>query len=535
MAKSRTRVKALTLFVLIAAVALAASLRASAFDMVEFAWPIVGSAQLTISGNPYDLTFAETVNLTTKTDLVLNLNLGKWRNNLTMSFMLKNGNLPSEGVLKIGQIGIYLDRWRIVSIYDKLTITAGDTAAPSIFTRYMSGSSLYGASMQAGGTLPGALKDTNFTITGMGGKNSTSRGISSTTMDVAGLALEFSYLKSMRYSVAYTEGLRPGTDIKLGSAMFYYNFDTNAITLDGAYSYEAVSGKQGWTGSVNYSGNFQRKVALTSNLSYTSGQFTRIAASSPSSGGVVTAAANLTVNLAPVWKGSETVGIKTRFTKDNIEATKPSSISSFDASISYSASGFAPSASASASYALAASSNDLTPKTVSTIKHSLDLRYSYQANIEQSRLSVSMNVAPSVSLNKVNDDALVAVSSGLSASLYAGSTNVTGKAEMRVTGAKLSETMTFAPSLSISVSTSFAKPAISMGATISVSNSSTLNYGTSTITSDVSYLEIDPNISWRISESFSIYAKYSGKLRFGTSVPNTTWIDTFSMGLGFKL
>src|SRR5512133_3924579 len=105
MPKVRLRLEALVVGLLMVISVLSACTPALAFKPVEFAWPVQGSAQLMISGNTYDITFAETINFTAKTDLVLNLNLGKWRHNLTMSLMLKNGNLPVEDVLKIGTFG----------------------------------------------------------------------------------------------------------------------------------------------------------------------------------------------------------------------------------------------------------------------------------------------------------------------------------------------------------------------------------------------------------------------------------------------
>lgn len=535
MPKVRLRLEALVVGLVMVISVLSACTTALAFKPVEFAWPVQGSAQLMISGNTYDITFAETINFTAKTDMVLNLNLGKWRHNLTMSLMLKNGNLPVEDVLKIGKFGFYLDRWRLVSTYEKLTITAGDTAVPNVFAKYMSGSSLYGASIMVGGNLPGAMKDTSFTLSGMGGKNSTGRGISSTTMDVAGLALELQYLKSLKFNLGFTEGLRQDTDIKIGSAMLAYSFEANNISLDAAVSHEAFSSKLGWYGALNYSGSFQRKVALSSSLSYTSNDFRKISAASPETGGALSSAANLTFYLTPTWKGSETLGLKAGYSKDNLEGTKESSLQTFDAGISYSASGFAPSTSASASYSFTAVSNDSLPKTVNNTRHALDLRYSHQAIINKSRLSVNMSVIPSLLLNKVKDDVTFAMTNSLSASLNINRTTITGKAEMRVNANRLSTTLSFAPSLDLAVSTSFIKPAISLSAALKLSNSSTLNYSTSTISSDVSYLDVLPRVTWRISDSFSLYGNYSGKLRFGASVVTPTWTDTYGFGISFRL
>ncbi len=505
-----------------------------AFDKVEFAWPFVGSLKLDMTGTS-DITFAETVQFTTKVNMTLALNTATWRHNLMMSYVLKNGNLPEEDLIKVGALGLYLERWRLISTYDKLTITAGDTAAPNMLTGYMAASSLYGATIQLGGNLPGALKDVSYSIAGMGGKNSASRGISSTTMDVAGLGLELQYLKNLKLGLSFVEGIRTGTDANVGSASIAYMYETGSVVLDGALSLEEVSGNRGWFASVTYSDYYAKKVSLITNVSYTSSRFNKVSPVSPPNGGTIFTSAGLNLQLTPTWKGSESLSFKAKFSKDNLEGDKPSSVQSFEGGLTYSASGFAPATSASASYTFTAAANDLEPKTVDSMKHQIDLKYTNQQMINKTRLTVNVALSPSASVDRAADNLSLAMASTASASLFMSTTTITGKADMKVSGNRNAGTMTFAPSMDLTVNTSFKKPAITIAATLRVSNSSTLKYTTGTITSDVSYLDVAPSVNWKISDKVSLYAKYSGKLRFGSTVPNISWTDVFSTGISFRL
>ena len=507
---------------------------ALAFDKVEFAWPVAGNLKLDITGTS-DITFAETVQFTTKMNMTLTLNMGAWRHNLAMSYVLKNGNLPEEDLIQVGELGLYLERWRLVSSYDKLTVTAGDTASPNMLTGYMASSSLYGATIQVGGNLPGALKDVSYTLAGMGGKNSASRGISSTTMDVAGLGLELQYLRSLKLGLSFVEGIRTGTDANVGSATLAYMSETGSVVLDGALSLEDVSGNRGWFASVSYSDYYAKKASLSTNISYTSSRFNKVSPVGPPNGGTISASAGLNLQLTPAWKGSESLSIKARYSKDNLEDDKPTSVQSFEGGLTYSASGFAPSTSASASYTITAAANDLEPRTVDSVKHQIDLKYTNQQMINKSRLTVSVALSPAANVDNATDNMSLSMSSTASASLFMSSTTVTGKAEMKVAGNRNSGTMTFAPAMDLTVNTSFKKPAITIAATLKLSNSSTLKYATGTITSDVSYLDVAPSVTWKVSDSVSLYAKYAGKLRFGSSVPNTTWTDVLSTGISFRL
>ncbi len=507
---------------------------ALAFDKLEFAWPFVGSLKLDITGTS-DITFAETVQLTNKMSMVLNLNVGKWRHNLMMAYVLKNGNLPEEDIIKVGSIGLYLERWRLVSTYDKLTITAGDTAAPNMLTSYMSSSSLYGATVQVGGNLPGALKDVSYSLSGMGGKNSASRGISSTTMDVAGLGLELQYLRSLKLGLSFVEGIRTGTDANVGSATLAYMFETGSVVLDGALSLEDVSGNRGWFASVSYADYYAKKASLTTNISYTSSKFNKVSPVVPPNGGTLSASAGLNLQLVPEWKGSESISVRAKYSKDNLEDDKLTSVQSFEGGLTYSASGFAPSTSASASYTLTTASNDLEPKTVDSVKHQLDLKYTNQQMINKSRLTVNVGLSPSASIDRATDNLSLSMTSTASASLFMSSTTITGKAEMKVSGNRNAGTMSFAPSMDVTVNTSFKQPAITIAATLKVSNSSTLKYETGTITSDVSYLDFAPSVTWKINDKVSLYAKYAGKLRFGSMVPKPSWTDVFSAGITYRL
>jgi len=507
---------------------------AAAFDKVEFAWPFVGNLKLDITGTS-DVTFAETVQFATKVNMTLSLNAGEWRHNLAMSYVLKNGNLPEEDIIKVGELGLFLERWRLVSTYDKLTITAGDTAAPNMLTGYMSSSSLYGATVQVGGDLPGALKDVSFSLSGMGGKNSSSRGISSTTMDVAGLGLELQYLRSLKLGLSFVEGIRTGTDANVGSGTLSYMFDTGSVVLDGALSLEEVSGDKGWFASVSYSDYYAKKASLSTNISYTSSRFNKVSPVGPPNGGTIYASAGLNLQLTPTWKGSESLALRAKYSKDNLEGDKPTSVQSFEGGLTYSASGFAPSTSASASYTFTAAVNDLEPKTVDSVKHQLDLKYTNQQMINKSRLTVNIALSPAASIDKAADNLNLSMAGSASASIFMSTTSITGKAEMKVSGNRGAGTMSFAPSMDLTLNTSFKKPAITVAATLKVSNSSTLKYATGTITSDVSYLDVAPSVTWKISDSVSIYAKYAGKLRFGSTVPNTTWTDVISTGISFRL
>lgn len=507
---------------------------ALAFDKVEFAWPFVGNLKLDVTGTS-DITFAETVQFTTKVNMTLTLNAGAWRHNLAMSYVLKNGNLPEEDLVKVGELGLYLERWRLVSTYEKLTITAGDTAAPNMLTDFMASSSLYGATVQIGGNLPGVLKDVSYSLAGMGGKNSASRGISSTTMDVAGLGLELQYLRNLKLGLSFVEGIRTGTDANVGSASLAYMFDTGSLVLDGALSLEDVSGDKGWFASVTYSDNYAKKASLVTNISYTSSRFNKVSPVGPPNGGTIYASAGLNLQLTPAWKGSESLSMRAKYSKDNLEDDKPTSVQSFEAGITYSASGFAPATSASATYTISAAANDLEPKTVDSVKHQLDLKYTNQQMINKSRLTVNVALSPSASIDSAADNLSLAMTSSASASLFMSSTTLTGKAEMKVSGNRNAGTMSFAPSMDLTVNTSFKKPAISVAASLKVSNSSTLKYATGTVTSDVSYLDFAPSVTWKINDSVSLYAKYAGKLRFGSLIPKPSWTDVFSTGVSFRL
>ncbi len=534
MAIMRMRPSALAAFASVLLILASSAPAALAFDKVEFAWPFVGNLKLDITGTS-DVTFAETVQFTTKMNMTLTLNAGGWRHNLAMSYVLKNGNLPEEDLIKVGELGLYLERWRLVSTYDKLTVTAGETAAPNMLTGYMSSSALYGATIQVGGDLPGALKDVSYSLAGMGGKNSASRGISSTTMDVAGLGLELQYLRSVKLGLSFVEGIREGTDANVGSANLAYMFETGSVVLDGALSLEEVSGDKGWFASVSYSDYYAKKAALTTNISYTSSRFNKVSPVGPPNGGTISASAGLNLQLTPAWKGSESLSLKARYSKDNLEDDKPTSVQSYEAGVTYSASGFAPLTLASASYTLSGAVNDLEPRTVDSVKHQIDLKYSNQQMINKTRLTVNVALSPSVSLDRATDNLNLAMASTASASLFMSTTTITGKAEMKVAGNRNTGTMTFAPSLDLTVNTSFKKPAITIAATLKVSNSSTLKYTTGIITNDVSYLDLAPSVTWKVSDSVSIYAKYAGKLRFGSTVPSTTWTDVVSTGISFRL
>ncbi len=507
---------------------------AIAFDKIEFAWPFVGNLKLDITGTS-DVTFAETVQFATKVNMTLTLNAGAWRHNLAMSYVLKNGNLPEEDIIKVGELGLFLERWRLVSTYGKLTVTAGDTAAPNMLTGHMSSSSLYGATVQVGGELPGTLKDVSYSLSGMGGKNSASRGISSTTMDVAGLGLELQYLRSLKLGLAFVEGIRTGTDANVGSGTLAYMFDTGSVVLDGALSLEEVSGNRGWFASLSYSDYYAKKASFNSSISYISSRFNKVSPVGPPNGGTIDASAGLNLQLSPKWKGSESLSMKARYSKDNLEDDKPTSVQSFEGGLTYSASGFAPSTSASVAYTFTAASNDLEPKTVDSVKHQLDLKYTNQQMINKSRLTINLGISPTASIDRATDNLNLSMASSASATLFMSTTSITGKAEMKVSGNRNAGTMSFAPSMDLTVNTSFKKPAITIAASLKVSNSSTLKYATGTITNDVSYLDVAPSVTWKISDSVSIYAKYAGKLRFGSSVPNTTWTDVFSTGISFRL
>lgn len=507
---------------------------AIAFDRIEFAWPFVGNLKLDLTGTS-DVTFAETVQFTTKVNMTLSLNAGSWKHNLAMSYVLKNGNLPEEDLIKVGELGLYLERWRLVSTYDKFTLTVGDTAAPNMLTSYMSSSSLYGATVQVGGNLPGALKDVSYSIAGMGGKNSASRGISSTTMDVAGIGLELQYMRDLKLGLSFVEGIRTGTDANVGSGTLAYMFETGSVMLDGALSLEEVSGDKGWFASVSYSDYYAKKASFNTNISYTSSRFNKISPVGPPNGGTISASAGLNLQLTPAWKGSEALSFRAKYSKDNLEGDKPTSVQSFEGGLTYSASGFAPSTSASASYTLAAAANDLEPKTVDSVKHQLDLKYTNQQMINKSRLTVNIALSPSASIDRATDNLNLAMASTGSASLFMSTTSITGKVEMKVSGNRNAGTITFAPSMDLTLNTSFKKPAITIAATLKVSNSSTMKYTTGTITNDVSYLDVAPSLTWKVSDSVSIYAKYAGKLRFGSSVPKTSWTDLISTGISFRL
>ena len=325
------------------------SMTAMALPPYEFSWPRKGSIQLNMTGEGFSVSFSDPIQLSGKASIGLILVFDGWKHDFLGSMVVKNGELPAIGVLKVGPFGAYWDKWRLSSTYGSLNVSAGDITAQSVFAKYLPVTTVYGGSVSLSGKLTGVLKDFGYSAYGMAGLNSLRRAGTATTLDVAGATFQADYKGLAKVSFSLMEGINAASDIKLASGSISNDFSGHRLTLEGALSEEATSGREGWYSTLSYISTYNKKYTLSSNVDYTSSGFQKITPTFTQLGGQIYAGASLGIALTPTWKGSESVTLKAGFSKDNIEKLKEASITTWEGGAIYSASGFAPSSTGSAS------------------------------------------------------------------------------------------------------------------------------------------------------------------------------------------
>ncbi|HOA15372.1 MAG TPA: hypothetical protein PKJ05_03470 [Bacillota bacterium] len=514
---------------------LTSSINVMALPPYEFSWPRKGSIQLNMSGEGFSVSFSDPIQLTAKASIGLILVLDGWKHDFLGSMVVKNGELPAIGVLKVGPFGAYWDKWRISSTYGNLNVSAGDIAAQGAFAKYLPVTTLYGGAVSLSGKLTGALKDFGYSVFGMAGQNSLRRAGTATTLNVAGAAFQADYKGLTKASFSLMEGINAASGIKLASGSVSNDFSGHRLTLEGALSEETSSGREGWYASLSYVSTYNKKYTLSSNVDYTSSGFQKITPSFTQLGGQIYSGASLIIALTPAWKGSESVTLKAGFSKDNIEKAKASSITTWEGSALYSASGFAPSSTGSASISLVRSYDDLEVRKTDTTKLTLDLKYSYTTVKDKATVVIAFTALQVLQVNHVNDLATVTVTDTASLTVTDGPYSFTGKGSLYVVGSGTAKTITMVPDLEMTLARTFDKPAITISARAKLSSTDTINYSTSKITAGTSYLIINPVLSWKVLTYFNLSFRYTGTLKFGSLVPEPSWTNSFGLGLGFKI
>lgn len=514
---------------------LSSSIIAMALPPYEFNWPKKGSVQLNMSGEGFSVSFSDPIQLTAKASIGLILVFDGWKHDFLGSMVVKNGELPATGVLKVGPFGAYWDKWRISSTYGALNVSVGDITAQSVFAKYLPVTTVYGGSVSLSGKLSGPLKDIGYAAYGIAGLNSLRRAGTATTLNVAGAAFQADYKGLTRASVSLMEGINSTSAIKLASGSVSNDFSGHKLTLEGALSEEAASGREGWYSSLSYTSTYDKKYTLSSNVEYSSSGFQKITPTFTQLGGKIYTASSLVIALAPAWKGSESVTLKAGFSKDNIEKMKESSIETWEGSALYSASGFAPSSTGSASIAVVRAYDDLEIRKTDTTKLTLDLKYSYTTVKDDKTVVLAFTALPVVTVNHVNDLASITVTDTATLTVTNGPYSFSGKGSIYVVGSGTAKTISMVPDLEMTLARTFEKPAITISARTKLSSTDTINYETSTVTAGTSYLVINPVLSWKVLTYFNLSFRYTGTLKFGSLIPEPSWTNSFGLGLGFKI
>ena len=227
--------------------------------------------------------------------------------------------------------------------------------------------------------------------------------------------------------------------------------------------------------------------------------------------------------------------LKAGFTKDNIEKLKEASITTWEGGAIYSASGFTPSSTGSASLSVIRSYDDLEIRKTDTTKLTLDLKYTYTTVKGKTTVVLAFTVLPIVTMNHVNDLAAITVTDTATLTVTDGPYNFTGKGSIYVVGSGTAKTISMVPDLEMTLARTFEKPAITISARTKLSSTDTINYGTGKITAGTSYLVVNPVLSWKVLTYFNISFRYTGTLKFGSLIPEPTWTNSFGLGLGFKI
>lgn len=497
--------------------------------------PEKGALVLSVTGNGLDINFDEGIGLSAKADISLTLDYAKWKHSFSGTLIASNNELPAYDLLKLDRLGFYFEQWRLTSTHDKLTINAGNTYTPTPFNRYMYTTYLYGGSGQISFQLPDTLKDITSTIYVMGGKNQHRKLITETILSIGGITLELDYLKKLKYEAQYMVGKNPTLDIQLGSSKFSYTFANSVLSLDGALSEEKNKEKKGWQGVLGFSTTFENKNKLNTNITYSSSGFTKITPYPSYVGGVLSVGSDLAILLKPVMPGTQTLTLRAKVSKDNIEKLNPSNQYITEAGFTYSASGFAPSSSGYITYALTRTLNDAKPKTVNQTRHSLVLSYIYRATEGKSTFNSSFYINPQITLYHLTENIYLYLYEKGSFTLASERSQLSGTSEITFYGYKNSGAITSIPALILSTSTDIPNTKLTLSASGRLSGKTTYNYKTGIYTLDAYALELTPEIALKISENFTAKLRYLAKLAYGHTETTPGWSGRIGLGLGFRI
>lgn len=529
------RIKAVLRLSLVLSALLLLPAVSSASKTYNFTAPEKGSLVLSVTGNGVDFSFDDGFKATGKADLSLTLNYYGWRYAFTGTMLVGNKDMPGYDFLKLGDFGLYFDTWRLTSTHDKLTINAGNTYTLTPFNRYLYTTSLYGGTGQISFSLPDTLKDTTATLYAMGGKNLHRKSITNTTLGIGGGALELDYKNQVKFEAQYMIGKNPTYDIKLGASKLSYMFGPNTISLDGALSEEKNKDKKGWQSTLGYSTTFENKNKLNANITYASSGFTKVTPYPSYVGGMLSAGADLAIPLTPVVPGSQTLTLRGKVSKDNMEKINPSSQYVIDTGFTYSASGFAPSSSGYLTYALTKTINDAKPKTVDQTRHSVVLSYTYKATEGKTTFNSTFYVNPQITFYHISKNVYFYVYEKGTFSFVSERSLLTGSAEITTSGYKNTGVVTTTPVCTLLASTDIPNTAFTISATGKLSGKTTYNYNKSLYVLDAYALELTPEVAFKLSENFTVKMRYLAKYAFGQTEAAPGWSGRIGFGLGFKI